>query len=308
MKRWIAAGVVITITVLSLVVAFWQGPNPGIGRQTRVSDGAVALVRVEGTIVSGGGGTSLFSGAVAGSEDIVELLDEVAEDPSLKALVLRVNTPGGSVVASWEISEAIKRVQAAGKPVVVSMGESATSGGYWISAGADRIIASPDTLTGSIGVIMQFQNLTEVYAKIGYKTDTFKSGPYKDIGNPGREMTEAERVFLQELVDETYEVFVQLVAEGRDMSRADVLKVADGRVFTGRKALELGLVDELGDLKHAVRVAGELAGIAGEPTVRELSGSGWLFGNLLGRLFTPPSSWAAPGGLYALEPEPAILH
>ena len=92
------------------------------------------------------------------------------------------------------------------------------------------------------------------------------------------------------------------------MSRADVLKVADGRVFTGRKALELGLVDELGDLKHAVRVAGELAGIAGEPTVRELSGSGWLFGNLLGRLFTPPSSWAAPGGLYALEPEPAILH
>lgn len=307
MKRWIAAGVIVAITVLSLVVAFWQGPNPRGGRQAGTSGGQVALVRVEGSIVSGGSGTSFLSGAAAGSDDIVKHLDRVAEDPSLKAVVLRVNSPGGSVVASWEIAEAIRRVQAAGKPVVVSMGESAASGGYWISAGADRIIASPDTLTGSIGVIMQIQNLSEIYEKIGYKTDTFKSGPYKDIGNPAREMTDAERELMQQLVDETYEAFVQAVAEGRGMSRAEVLQIADGRVFTGRKALELGLVDELGDLKRAVQVAGELAGLTGEPAVREMNRSDWLLGTLLGRLFAPPVSGGTAAGLYAVDPNPAIL-
>lgn len=132
MKRWIAAGVIIAITVLSLAVAFWQGPNRDAGRSKGTAGGQVAVVRVEGAIVSGEGSGSLFSGSGAGSETIVKHLDRAAEDPTLKAVVLRVNSPGGSVVASWEIAEAIRRVQAAGKPVVVSMGEAAASGGYWI--------------------------------------------------------------------------------------------------------------------------------------------------------------------------------
>src|SRR5690606_9564544 len=142
--------------------AFWQGTGREVGSPKGPSGGQVALVRVEGTIVSGEGSGSLLSGAGAGSETIVKHLDRAAEDPAVKAVVLRVNSPGGSVVASWEIAEAVRRVQDAGKSVVVSMGEGAASGGYWISAGADRIIASPDTMTGSIGVILQVGNLSEV--------------------------------------------------------------------------------------------------------------------------------------------------
>ncbi len=304
MKRWIAAAAILGVVILSLAVALWQGPGMGVERSA--SGGEVALVRVEGPIVSGSGGGSLFGGAMTGSDDIVEHLDRAAEDPAIKAVVLRVNSPGGSVVASWEIGEAIKRVQAAGKPVVVSMGETAASGGYWIAAGADRIIASPHTLTGSIGVILQVQNLSELYTKIGYKTDTFKSGPYKDTGDPARDLTDEERVMLQQMVNRTFEAFVQVVAEGRGMSREQVLRVADGRVITGQEALALGLVDELGDLKRAVQVSAEMAGLPGEPFVREMNGSDWLFGALLGKLFAPVSR-AMPSGLYALETELPVL-
>ncbi|BAD41777.1 putative proteinase IV [Symbiobacterium thermophilum IAM 14863] len=307
MKRWIAAGAIVAIVVLSLAVAFWQGTGREVGSPKGPSGGQVALVRVEGTIVSGEGSGSLLSGAGAGSETIVKHLDRAAEDPAVKAVVLRVNSPGGSVVASWEIAEAVRRVQDAGKPVVVSMGESAASGGYWISAGADRIIASPDTMTGSIGVILQVGNLSEVYEKVGYKTYTFKSGPFKDMGSPDREMTDAERDLLQDLVDETYEAFVPVVAEGRGMDEAQVRKIADGRILTGRKALELGLVDELGDLKRAVQVAAELAGLPGEPEVREMNRANGLLGALLGRGILPPASLGLPSGLYALEPGPVSI-
>lgn len=281
MKKSLGAVVIAAIVVLSLGVAIWAGS--GAGPKKGSSGGArVGLVRIEGSIVSGEGGMSLLGGSSVGADTVVQQLDEAAKDASIKAVVLRVNSPGGGVVASWEMGEAIKRVKAAGKPVVVSMGDAAASGGYWISAMADKIVASPGTMTGSIGVIMQLQNLTGVYDKVGYKTETFKSGAYKDIGNPGREMTDAERQLLQNMINETYEQFVQVVAEGRKMDPAKVRQVADGRIISGRQALDLGLVDELGDLKRAVKLAGEMAKLPGEPTVKELKSSSSPFEALLG--------------------------
>ncbi|MEW8978629.1 MAG: signal peptide peptidase SppA [Symbiobacterium sp.] len=305
MKRWVAGIALITVVVLSLAVALWQGPNAG-ERTSRAAGGEIALLRVEGVMETGESSGGLLGG-YAGSDDIVAQLDEVAEDPTLKAVVMRVNSPGGSLVAAWEISEAIKRVQAAGKPVVVSMGETAASAAYWISAAADWIIANPATQTGSIGVILQVQNLAGIYEKLGYELETFKSGTYKDIGNPAREMTDDERALLQELVDEAFADFVQAVAEGRGMDPEQVRAIADGRILTGRKALELGLVDELGDLKRSVEVAGELAGIEGEPSVREMNKGNSLFGALLGKALTEVVGRSPSGGLWALETKPAIL-
>lgn len=281
MKKAVAAIAIIGVVVLSIAAAFWAGPGSRSSSK-RAKGGQIGLVRVEGTITAGEGGMSLLGGGSVGAETIVKQLDAVAKDPTIKAVVLRVNSPGGSAVASWEMGEAIKRVKEAGKPVVVSMGDSAASGGYWISTFADKIVASPGTMTGSIGVIMQTANLTEIYDKIGYRTEVIKSGPYKDIGSPAREMTEAERQMLQDMMMQTYEQFVQVVAEGRKMSPDKVRAYADGRILTGKQALNLGLVDELGDLHRAVRLAAEMAELPGEPTVKEIGGSTSPLGALLG--------------------------
>ncbi|MGO0123418.1 signal peptide peptidase SppA [Desulfothermobacter acidiphilus] len=287
MRKRVLGGVALGVIGLLLVLAaVW-----GRGREESPvrGGGKVGLVYLTGVIAGEGGAPSLFGGP-ADSRGVIEALGRAEKDPSIKAVVLRIDSPGGSAAASQEISDAVRRVQRAGKKVVVSMGDTAASGGYWVAASADRIVALPATITGSIGVIFETTNLSGLYHKLGVEPEIVKSGPYKDMGNPGRPLTPEERKILQGMVDDIYQQFVNHVAEGRHMPRDKVLALADGRVFTGQQAKELGLVDELGDLHTAVRLAGELAGIKGKPEVQELGYRSFfqrLFGVPLGERFAP---------------------
>jgi protease-4 len=213
----------------------------------------VALIKVEGVIIA--------------SERIVDEVNDYAEDSSVKAIVLRIDSPGGGVVASQEIYNALMNAKKEGKKIVASMGSVAASGGYYIAAAADKIVANPGTLTGSIGVKMEYPNLEKLLEKIGVKEIVVKSGEYKDVGSPFRSISERERKLLQDVIDDVQSQFVEAVAKGRSMPVADVRAVADGRIFTGRQALELKLVDQMGDLTASIQLAGDLAGIKGKPRV-----------------------------------------
>lgn len=202
-------------------------------------------------------------GIISNSQEISDNIDEFARDSSITAVVLRIDSPGGGVAASQEIYESIKELKKK-KKVVVSMGSVAASGGLLIACAADKIVANPGTITGSISAIMQFANVEELFKKIGVKASVVKSGQYKDIGSPLREMTPEERIIIQELVDDIYSQFIDVIVENRKLTREQVVAIADGRVFTGRKAKELGLVDQLGDLSSAARLASELSGKDGK--------------------------------------------
>ncbi len=207
-----------------------------------------------------------INGVIASSRKPIEQLLEFREDSTIKAIVLRVDSPGGGVGPSQEIHrEVIKTAEV--KPVVASMGAVAASGGYYVIAPAQRILANPGTITGSIGVIMEFANVRELLQKIGVESEVIKSGKHKDIGSPIRALTKEDRKILQDLIEDVHLQFVTAVSEGRGMKVEEVKTFADGRIFTGRQALELGLVDELGNLQDAVKVGADLAGIRGEPQV-----------------------------------------
>jgi len=209
-------------------------------------------------------GVVTVEGIIRNSREIIKQLDDFGKDNSVKAIVVRIDSPGGGVTPSQEIHDAILTTKKK-KKVVASMGAIAASGGYLIACAADRIVANPGTVTGSISAIMHFANVEELLKKIGMKSSVVKSGRFKDIGSPTRPMTEEEKELIQSLIDDTYDQFLDVVAKGRRISKEDLRKIADGRLFTGRQALKLGLVDELGDLSHAVRLAGTLSGIKGEP-------------------------------------------
>lgn len=206
------------------------------------------------------------NGVIAESKQIIEQVVDFRDDESVKAIVLRVDSPGGGVGPSQEIYEEVRKT-AEIKPVVVSMGAVAASGGYYIAVPARRILANPGTITGSIGVIMEFTNFQELLSKIGLKSDVVKSGSHKDIGSPMRPMTDADRKILQAMIDDVHQQFIDAVAEGRKMESEKVRSLADGRIFTGRQAMEAGLVDELGNLQDAIEVAADLSGIEGKPKV-----------------------------------------
>lgn len=252
--------------LLLLVGVCGLGTFVGIGFARPVEDpyggsgSKIALVRVEGVIVSGRHDISPLYGSVAASETIVEQLDRATERSSVVAVLLQVNSPGGGVVPSDQIYRAVRRVQEAGKPVVVAMGETAASGGYYISASADHIVANPHTTTGSIGVIMTILNVEDLYDKLGLEEEVIKSAQHKDMGSSTRPLSEEEREILQALVDETYEAFVKIVAEGREMPLEEVRALADGRIYSGQSAWDNGLVDELGGTLEAVAAARELSG------------------------------------------------
>ncbi|RLC98476.1 MAG: signal peptide peptidase SppA [Chloroflexi bacterium] len=226
---------------------------------------AVAVIRLEGTITSGP--LDYFTTTGITPDRTNDLLEQAAANPAIKAVVLRVNSPGGSVVASDEIYQALLDFD---KPVVIWMGEMAASGGYYISCGGDYVFAHPDTLTGSIGVISQFINAEELLDQVGVDVVVITSGPHKDMGSLFREMTEEEQSMWQGVTDEIYGEFVEIVAQARDLSSDEVRELADGRVYTGRQALELGLVDELGTPDDAIAKAAELGGVEGDPQVIEL--------------------------------------
>ncbi len=226
-----------------------------------------------------------IEGVIFDSKHAVEQLERFEEDGSINAVILRIDSPGGGVAASQEIYEAAKRVRQRGKFVVASMGSVAASGGYYIACAADTIMASPGTTTGSIGVIVEMMNITELLNKIGIRFEVVKSGKYKDSGSSSRPMTEEDRKYFQSYVDDAYQQFVGVVAEARRMEKAAALKYADGRVFTGQQALEFGLIDRLGTYQDAVALAAEVAGIEGRPHVvasRKRKVTIWdlLFGDL----------------------------
>ncbi len=259
-KIFISVLILVTVLALGIIVrdAFITPFRGGLPVQT--GSGVIGLIYVEGPIV-GGRSQSGFLTVSRGTDLILSQLREARLDPLTRAVVVRVNSPGGSAAASQEINSEIKKLREEGKVVVVSMADVAASGGYYIAAAADKILANPGTTTGSIGVIMQVTNLEELYEKIGMEIETIKSGEQKDIGNPARPMTEEERSILQSISNDIYDQFVDAVAEGRNLSRERVLELADGRIFTGRQAFELDLIDELGDLYDAVEKAAELAGL-----------------------------------------------
>ena len=212
----------------------------------------IGVVKIEGTIVE--------------SEPIIEKIIKFRKSKNIKAIILRINSPGGMVAPSQEIYQEVKKA-CREKKVVVSMESIAASGGYYIACTADKIVANPGTLVGSIGVILQIENIEELLSKIGLKREIVKSGKYKDIGSMTRPMTEEEEAILQGFSDNIYYQFVDAVAEGRDMKREEVLKLADGRIFTGAQAIKLGLIDRLGNLQDTISMTGKMVGIEGEPKV-----------------------------------------
>ncbi len=242
--------------------------NPDVSSGPAFGD-AVAIVRVEGTILPGEPPPpGLFASVSIGaySQRIIDNLKTANENNSIKAIVLLVDSPGGSSFASDEIALQIQQLD---KPIITAMGSLAASGGYYIAAPTDEIWASPHTLTCSIGVISQFLNLAEFGEEYGITTITITSGEFKDTGNPFRNFTEEEEALWQEIVDEIHSEFVTVVAEGRDMSEDSIREIADGRICTGGQAQELGLVDELGYLPDVIDRAAELGGIEGEPRIIE---------------------------------------
>ncbi|QIA28088.1 signal peptide peptidase SppA [Thermaerobacter sp. PB12/4term] len=247
-------GLLVAGSVVALLV---PGGRDGLGAGTA---GQIAVVTIDGPIAAGASAEGLL-GAVVGADDIVSQLQQAREDPAVAAVVIRMNTPGGSAAAAQEIGVAVQRLRDAGKPVVVSIGDLGASGGYWIAAMADRIVANPASLTGSIGVIMEVTHYEDLYEKLGIDVETIKSGPFKDIGSATRPLTAEERRLLQGLVNDIYQQFVDVVARGRGMSRERVLELADGRVFTGRQAKAEGLVDQLGTFEDAADLAAQLAGL-----------------------------------------------
>lgn len=226
--------------------------------------GAVAIIEVDGAITYGEAPGGLVPGGVALSRQVISEVEAAEADPRVRAIVLDVNSPGGSVVASAEIHRAL---QEASKPVVTSMGETAASGGYYIACATDAIYARPATITGSIGVRWEIANVEELTRKLGIEIISITSGELKDLGSPYSPLSEEERAIFQALVDESYDAFVRVVAEGRNLPEEQVRTLADGRVFSGLQALELGLVDSLGGLDEAVAHAAELGGIRGEPRI-----------------------------------------
>lgn len=208
-----------------------------------------------------------IKGVILDSEEIVRQLKKFHEDRSIQAILLRIDSPGGGVAASQEIYEEVRKIRETGKIVVVSMSSLAASGGYYVACGANKIVANKGTLTGSIGVISQFMQFDSLMGKIGITMNTIKSGKMKDAGNPFRKMTADDREFFQSLMDDVHKQFIGVVEDERGIEHDTLVKYADGRVFTGVQALELGLVDTLGTFEDAVGIAAELAGISGEPSI-----------------------------------------
>jgi len=207
-----------------------------------------------------------IEGVIVQSKEVVDQISKARKNDRVKGVIIRINSPGGGVAPSQEIySELIKLRKE--KKVVASLSSIAASGGYYIASATEKIISNPGTLTGSIGVIMDFSNVEGLFEKVGVKNYVVKSGKFKDIGSPVREMTTEEKGLLQSVIGNVHRQFVSAIVEGRGMDEADVIKVADGRIFSGEQALDYGLVDQLGTLQDSIDEVAEMAGIEGEPKV-----------------------------------------
>jgi len=248
----IGLGVIAALLIFFFGVLFFIGRYSG-GKSSRFAFGdKIAIVEVKGVISQSSG--------------IIEELQQYLEDEGVKAIILRIDSPGGGVGPAQEIYREVIKIKGK-KKVVTSMGSVAASGGYYIASASDRIVANPGTITGSIGVIMQFSNLEELLKKIGIKGVVIKSGEHKDIGSPFREMTSEEKRIMQEVLDNVHQQFIQAVAEGRKLDRSKVVQIADGRIMTGEQAKNLGLVDQMGNLQDTIDITAKMVGIVGKPIV-----------------------------------------
>jgi len=253
--RNVALGITIGVFLLLFLVFFVIGIVVMIGSERETTwagfGDKVAVVEIRGEIIE--------------SQEIVRQLRNFSRDGSVKGILVRVNSPGGVVSPAQEIYDEIKRIQSqTEKPVVISMGSLAASGAYYISCAGDMIFANPGTLTGSIGVILQYPVVKELFNKIGIQYETIKSGPVKDAGSPFREPNKHDSIMLQSAIDDIYEQFVDVVATNRGLDVEEVKKLADGSIYTGHQARELGLVDTLGGMEDALRYLADQSGIRGE--------------------------------------------
>ena len=264
---WIAGGVVLALIIL--LVIFWESPTQEsefdiVGGDTHDRLGVVEIF-----------------GPIFDSKPTLRLLEQFEERGDIKGLLVRIDSPGGGVAASQEIYEELHRIRVSGMPVVVSMGSMAASGGYYIACAADSIVANPGTTTGSIGVIAQFPVVADLISRWGIQFETFKSGPFKDTGSPYRKVKPGEREWVQDWIDDTFDQFIEVVASERDIPEETVQEYATGQVFTGRQALELGLVDRLGNFNRAVELLASMAGIEGKPRLVYRRKPRWTLWSLL---------------------------
>ena len=249
-------GIFLAIVILFLLIfIFLAGIGSGLllsGDSSFSSGDKVAVLRVEDIILD--------------SQIYLESLDAIAKDDSVKALVVRIDSPGGAVGPSQEIFSELKKL---GKelPIVASIGGVGASGGYYIACAAQKIYANPGAITGSIGVIAQFASYEKLLDWAMIDVEIIKSGKYKDVGSSFRKMNEADKQYIQQLIDNVYEQFKSVVADARDLDTKQIDKVADGKIYTGEQALNLKLIDELGTINDAIRMAGDLGGIEGKPEV-----------------------------------------
>jgi protease-4 len=257
-KRWVVGclvllvGTVATVSLAFLVVSLSMG-NGTEGFSLSSIGHKVGLVEI--------------IGAIDDPEPVVDQLERMRRDLGVRAVVVRLDSPGGGVAASQEIYEAIRKIREDGKPVIASMGGVAASGAFYVACAADSIVADPGTLTGSIGVILSFPNTEALFRKVGIKLEVIKTGKYKDVGSMWRAMTPDEQKLLEDVLNNVYDQFIDAIAEGRDLDREDILPYADGRIFSGDQAQTYGFVDRMGDLNDAIQLAADMGGIKGRPTI-----------------------------------------
>ncbi len=288
-KFFLLLGFIVFITILGIVLLFRTSKVPASEKVKGepkfdsifpvIRKDGIAIINIQG-VIQFGSSCSLFGMKEDRISAIISKIRRYSKINKVKGIILRINSPGGTIGAVQEIYKAILEFRAKGKIVVASMGDIATSGGYYIAASADKIVANPGTITGSIGVIIASPSFVSLFNKIGISYRIFKSGKYKDILSPYREISPEEKSLIQSVVDDAYKQFFNAVKIGRNFSEHKLKKYADGRIFTGRQAKRLGFVDELGGLHDAIRLAGELTGLGKEPYIIKEKISPWqqIFG------------------------------
>jgi protease-4 len=234
------------------IFALWFLNRLGFGTGLPIGKDKIVVVEIEGVLTK--------------SRPTIEKLLQYKKDESIKAIVLRINSPGGGVSPAQEIYQELTKLRDT-KYIIASMESVAASGGYYIACAAHKIVANPGTITGSIGVIIEFANMEELLDKIGLKSVVIKSGKYKDIMSPTRQISKEEQELLQAVIDSVHNQFISAVAQGRGIPKEKVVAIADGRIFSGEQAKEIGLVDELGNLQDAIKTATQMSGIEGEPHI-----------------------------------------
>jgi len=294
MNKKLTVGLIVGFLVLMGVLSARVVNKPDNATSLRGSS-VVGVIEINGVL--GGETASLLTTSAADSNRIMKAIRTAAKRPDIKAVVIRINSPGGTAVAAQEIGIELDKLRKTGKPVVTSMGDVCASGGYWIACSSDYIVANGTTITGSIGAIMETSNLQGLYDKLGIRQEVFKSGEHKDIGSSAREITPEEREILQAVVSDSYAQFLKQVKQGRKgkINPGELEDIADGRVFTGETALQIGLVDSLGNYYDAVKQAEEMAGITEESRIEILSTEKFwdsiLLGTRAGDLLPTQNRW-----------------